>query len=542
MKIFAHKHFNLLYFSGCFVALFLIYFSAHEAMLIDDGISGIWEIKMGGWHGYLKSFGFENFYYGHYGIVAVLYTLFGLHSLGWYIFFVAMHAVNSTLLFLVCKKIFSNTATDTQSSLMALFSSLFFLISPYQSENIIWAATSHYCVSLFVLLLSILWLIKKMEGNNVFSVILLHLLFVLSLVTLEISFLFPLVLLAVYILYRGINKNKLSLSDYCLKILLPQAILVFIYCLFHKILFQTWIPHDRASHDTVFSFSHAVTTLTQQMVKLFGFVHFLDYSKRESIYQSLLHWKKVLVVLACIFAVISFILYKKKKDNFYIALFFMLSALLMYAPFMRLYFMYLSRLENDRYNYFASAFLFSLFIFLLFQLHKSIRYIIIVFYLSAFSLCFFPVVSARKHSARMHKQYLTQLPVDSTPGTIYLLNVPASCKDAYMFRAKYRIGIAYQTIYNKDIFAKINQIAWHNAQGENDILEVKKVSDSSFHVQLKTNGSWWMEQSIGASAKENETYKFELDAWGGYLLTFKKKPQKQDKILLYSSGKFVTVE
>lgn len=542
MRVFTHKQFNWLYFLTCFTVLFLIYFSGHRAMLIDDGISGIWEIKMQGFPGYLRSYGFENFYYGHYGIVAVLYFLFGLHTIGWYAFFVAIHALNTTLLYTVCKKIFSNTNTDSESSLIAFFSSVFFLLSPYQSENIIWAATSHYCVSLCILLVSIIYMVNKIEGKKTFPLWVFHLLFAFSLVTLEISFLFPLVLFAVYFLYKALNKNSWSFPDYILKVVLPQTLLVFAYCLFHKMLFHSWIPHDRASHDTVFSFSHAVTTLTQQMVKLFGFVHFLDYDKREAVYQSLLHWKRALVVLVFIFTVISFFIYKKKKENLYISYFFVLSALLMYAPFMRLYFMWIARIENDRYNYFASAFLFSFFIFLLFQFHKSIRFTIIFLYIGAFIVCLFPVVSARKHSSKLHQQYLAQLPVDNSGGKLYLLNVPASCQDAYMFRSAGRLGIAYQAIYNRDIFERVDQVAWCNAQSEEDIAEIKKISDSSYHVQLKTDGSWWMQQSIGASDKENDTYSFKLDSGGGYLLTFKKKLGEEDKILLYSGGRFVITQ
>jgi hypothetical protein len=541
MKIFAHKHFNLLYFSGCFIALFLIYFSAHNAMLIDDGISGIWEVKMQGIQGYWKSYGFENFYYGHYGIVALLYFLFGLHALGWYLFFVAMHALNATLLFMVCKKIFSNTNTDGQASLMAMCGSLLFLLSPYQSENIIWAATSHYCVTLFILLFSAYLLIGVMAGKTLKFFLLIHVLFGISLLTLEISFLFPFILAGIFILFKLFKRNKLANGDFLLKLLLPQIVLIFVYCLFHKLLYQTWIPHDRAGHDTIFSFPHVITTLSQQMLKLFGFVHFLEYGYRETIYHSLLHWKKVLLALSIIFIALSFFLYKKGKPQLYTGLFFIIAALLMYAPFMRLYFMFLARIENDRYNYFASVFLFSLLVFVLFQLPRFIRITLIAGYLIAFVVCLFPVVSARKHSAVLHREYLSQLNADTVRGKIFLLNVPASCKDAYMFRAEGRLGIAYQTIYDKDIFDKIVQVAWYNAQSEKDHFEVIKLSDSSYQVQIKTPGSWWMYQSIGASDMEHELYSFKLNEWGDYILTFKNKPDHADQILLYDQGRFLKI-
>jgi hypothetical protein len=541
MKILAYKHVNLLYFAGCFVALFLIYFSAHSAMLIDDGISGIWEIKMQGLQGYLKSYGFENFYYGHYGIVAVLYFLFGLHAMGWYIFFVAMHALNATLIFSFCKKLFQNSMLPRQATIMALGSSFLFLLSPYQSENIIWAATSHYGVTCFVLLAGMLLLVQKMAEPGRTPYVVFHLLFAFAILTLEISFLFPVIWTALFLLYKRFDKNEIPIGQFILKFLLPQIALVFIYCLFHKIYFQTWIPHDRAGADTGFSIAHSLTTLSQQMLKLFGFVHFLPHSAREAIYSSLLHWKKVLLVLIVLSGGISFWLYRKELKTFYTALFLMGAALLMYLPFMRLYFMYLSRIENDRYNYFASVFLFMLLSYLLFQVNRKLSYGMISAYLIAFVICLFPVVSARKHSAILHHDYLAQLPVTDTAGHLYLLNVPASCKDAYVFRAVGRTGIAYQTIYNKSIFEKIVQIAWYNAQSENDDFEAKIMSDSSYQVQIKTNGSWWMYQSIGASDMENDLFRFTLDQWGGYVLTFKKQPAPNDLILLYDQGRFVNL-
>ncbi|MBK8143847.1 MAG: hypothetical protein IPK62_02010 [Bacteroidetes bacterium] len=508
-------------------------------MLIDDGISGIWEIKMQGLKGYWRSFGFENFYYGHYAIVAMLYGLFGLKPIGWFLFFIGMHALNSTLLFMVGKKCFALVSANAEAVLMALCSAILFLISPYQSENIIWAATSHYCVSLFILLVSLYWLIQSMEGRKPFSNILLHALLAFSLLTLEISFLFPPLLLAFYFLFKILNKNKLSLKEYFIGVLLPQSVLVCIYCGFHKYFFHTWIPHDRASAETLFSLPHAISTLSQQVVKLFGFVHFLHFEKRELIYSALLHWKKVLAVLLLFVSVLLFFLYRKQRSKSVLAFFLMLGALLMYAPFLRLYFMYLARIENDRYNYFASVFLFSLFVLILFQFHKYIRYSVLLLYFGGFALCLFPVVSARKHSARLHQQFLKQLPVDTATGKLYILNVPASCKDAYLFRAEGRLGIAYQTLYGKNIFDQVEQVAWYNAQSENDAFEVKKLNDTTYHVQIKTNGSWWMHESMGASDRMADAYRIELDEWGGYQIIFKRPLPTHHRIAIYSEGRFI---
>lgn len=535
------KYINQVFFCCSSFALFGIYFSGHEAMLIDDGISGIWNIKMQGLNGYWGSFGFENFYYGHYGIVAILYGLFGLNPFGWFLFFVGMHSLNSTLIFMLFKKCFALVSSSSEAAMMSLFSALLFLISPYQSENIIWGATSHYCISLFVLLVSLYWIIKSMQGKKPFSNILLHTLLAFSLLTLEISFLFPPLMLVFYFLFKLLNKNKLSLNEYIRGVLLPQIVLVFTYCAFHHFIFHSWIPHDRAGADTLFSLSHAVTTLAQQVVKLFGFVHFLDFDKRELVYSSLLHWKKVLLGLFILVSILLFFLYKRKRETSILAFFLIIGAFLMYAPFLRLYFMYIARLENDRYNYFASVFLFPLFVLILFQFHKYLRYSILLFFLGAFALYLFPVVRARKHSAILHQQFLKQLPVSTTKGKLYLLNVPASCKDAYLFRAKVRLGIAYQTLKGIDIFEQVEQIAWYNAQSEKDVFEVKKLDDSTYHVQIKTHGCWWMYESMGAINRETIDYRIEFEEWGGYQIVFKNSMSNDRRVVYYSEGRFISL-
>ena len=111
-----------------------------------------------------------------------------------------------------------------------------------------------------------------------------------------------------------------------------------------------------------------------------------------------------------------------------------------------------------------------------------------------------------------------------------------------MFRAEGRLGIAYQTIYDKDIFKKVEQVAWYNAQSEKDIFEVKKLNDSTFHVQIKTNGSWWMHESMGATNRETDAYRFELDEWGGYHIIFTKALDTNDRILFYNKGTFKIVD
>jgi hypothetical protein len=178
------KNFPIFLFIVSWIFVFAIYFPGYKAMLIDDGISGLWEFKKWGFSGYLYSYGMKSFYYGYFGFLAILYFLFGTNPLGWFIVFSFLHALNTTFIFKAFQKLY--TAFALQNGLwIALLGSILFLVSPYQSENIIWAATSHYSLTLFVLLYGIHWICDFMnKGASIKSIAIFHSLFIFSLLTL----------------------------------------------------------------------------------------------------------------------------------------------------------------------------------------------------------------------------------------------------------------------------------------------------------------------------------------------------------------------
>jgi hypothetical protein len=81
------KYFPIFLFLVSWIFVFAIYFPGHKAMLIDDGISGLWEFKKLGFNGYLHSYGMKSFYYGYFGFLAIIYFLFGTNPLGWFLVF-----------------------------------------------------------------------------------------------------------------------------------------------------------------------------------------------------------------------------------------------------------------------------------------------------------------------------------------------------------------------------------------------------------------------------------------------------------------------
>jgi hypothetical protein len=518
----------------------IAYYPAHNAMLIDDGVSGLFEIKTKGWIGFADSYGFGSFYYGHYLFLILINALFGSNSLGWFAVFTLMHAINTFLIFKTFYTLYTSLNNNNNNIVMAFSGAVLFLCSSYQSENIVWAATSHYAISLMVLLSSIQFLIAWFQNNKtIFPLWVFHLLFAISLVTLEISFIYPAIYVLLYLLFRLYNKNNVTPIKFFTTIILPQCLLITTYFLIYKLRRGLWMPDDRAPLDAVVSVHEMFSHLVQHLVKLFGFVHYLPYPKRDAVYQFCLHWKKVGVLFIGLFFALSYFYYRLGNKKILLFLFLCAFGLIMYAPFLRLYFMYLARIENDRYSYFGSVVFFQMFAFIIFQFSKNIRMLFVGCYILLFAYFNIQNIRARQWSATMNDAFLNNYPKQNT-GKIFLLNIPISCADAYIFRSEARLPLAYKIKFQKDLVPLPIQVAAYNAQKITDTIEVKKINAVTFHVQLKANGTWWRNNnSMGATNYETPDYAFTLDEWGGYTLQFKNNLQPEDAVLLFNGVNFI---
>lgn len=521
-----------------FVFIVSMYYPGHQAMLIDDGISGIWEMQQQGLKGFLSSYGTDGLYHGHYIILGILYAIFGLNPLGWFIVFALWHTFNAMLLFQTLKKLLQAISMDTNTIWIALGSAFLFLISPYHSENILWAATSHYAFTLTVLLISLQAVLDySLHGRFFMSWWVYILLYALALVTLEISFLFPVVMFFLYVFLQIQGNSQWTVKEYFIKVLLPQVLLVASYLGLYKWRTGRWIPHDRAGADAEVSIQHIVTTLTQQIMKLFGFVHQFDYKIREKVYGYAMHWKMSATILGVLLLCLLIWLFIRNRKLFVAGLFALLSGLLLYAPFVRVYFMYLIRFENDRYAYFASVFLLSFFVIVLFSFHRIVRVVLFAAF-AALSIYFiFPSVNSKAESGKLHATYLQKFP-DQIKGDIYLMNVPVYCNDSYMFRSKNRFPIAFQAHYGRNLFEKVKPILWYNAMTAKDTFIANQINDTTFDFGLKTNGSWLWREREGAASYETDDYKVNVGEWGNYTLIMKHALREEDAMLWFDGKQF----
>jgi hypothetical protein len=535
----ATKKFPLYFFIGAFLFTFLFYYAGHEAILMDDALWGVHDLKTQGLQGYRISFGTNTFYYGHYLFIILLYGLFGMNHLAWFIVFCLLHALNVVFIFRFFSKLFQSFFRVQHGLQIAFLGAVLFLVSSYQSENIIWGATSHYAISLLLFLKIGINLLYYFEtGLSSKNEYLNCAFYAYALVTLEISFLFPLLFFILFAILYFADNTKVSWRKYFIRILLPQILLVAVYVTCYYAITGHLLPPDRGDGESV-TLLHQWNTLIQEVVKVFSFVNYTDMKTREYVYYVCTQAQYTMPFGIILYLFVAFGIYRVNKHWLWLYGFMSSGVLVFSMPFIRLYFVYLTRIETDRYVYFPSVFLFPFFVFLLYQLNSWLRIGVMTGYVMLFVFFGWKNVKARNMSGKLNHHFLTRFP-KNTESKIYLLNIPSYCADAYMYRGENRFDIAFYSKYNYSP-KHVTQVAWYNAQSDLDSFAVKKINDSSFHVQLKTNGSWWMKASKGATNYATDDYRFELDPWGGYQITFKHKLNAAEQILLFTGKGFQKV-
>lgn len=314
--------------------------------------------------------------------------------------------------------------------------------------------------------------------------------------------------------------------------------MIVLYFLCLKWKFGYWIPYGREGKDAIVPLSYMITTLAQHLMKLFGFIHFTAYTTRASVYELAVHWKESLAVLLLLFAVLSFRFWKQSKAHMRVFWFFGMTGIIFFAPFIRVYFMYLFPIENNRYSYFASAFLLPAFTLFLYSFPSKIRNVVYVIVVGLFLYFIVPTVKSYQQAARLHSKYLNQFP-DTITGRMFILNVPYNCSNAYVFREAPRLTMALQILRQKDFENRLHPVAWYNAQTVSDAFAAARISENTYVIQQKTPGSWWMYEHLGATNYENDLYRFETGEGNSCTIAFKQALKPDDAVLFFNGKRFI---
>ena len=522
-------------FCAYWLAGFLVYHKASNASLIDDGIAGLVKFENMGWGGFLNSFGFTSLYYFHDLFNLLAYLIVGKSSFGWFIIMISFHCFNAALGFIVFRKFYS-ILEISHASAIAILGSLLFLLSPYQTENVVWAATLHYSIALSIFLLNALLLFRNLAAGVIETktVLIVIGLFTVSLMTLEISLVFPFAYFCLAIPVLWNKKSSVIFREFISRFFLPLLVIIFIYFIATRIIKGHWIPHYGATHlqnNTVQLYS---TAIARYSIKLLAFMHFSNYPFRESVYVFCEKWK-VALVLELLFVAVSFFALRffnrKKEAVIFISL--ILLSLILLLPSLHMYFMYLFNTENDRLSYFFSLGLYQLIPFILIQFSFSIGIIASLAY-SFFGLHFLnQQINKWYEAGTIHAKCIDSF-VWMEASKIYVLNAPTNYNGVYEFRNNERLPYALDFFNKYKDREKIVQVLSSNYTGLNDSTIVRIENDSTLHITLVNTGGWLMNEFVGASNYDSENFKVDIENGGSYHVTFHHKDS--NAAYIYSSG------
>lgn len=281
----------------------------------------------------------ESLYPFTQGMLWVWWKLFGIHPLPWHLMMVSLHAGCAWGWALFYGKVLEARNTG-------IFAGLFFLLSPYATEVVVWEAGYHYLQGMALMLVSLFALLRYLEGGKMRWLTVGLIAFLPTLFALEVFYLTPVYAALLVFYYR---KNPRSPKAFRAFVLPMLGLWVVQYGLFRLLYHQT-IPHIKTL--TVWRMSDYLRKPGKYFFHLFLFGRYWPVSLRLILYDVFNSW----AFLITIYASLLILIFQKRqalhtfvRRPAFLPVAFAVTALLLVAP---LYFQEGGLVDFDRYAYF----------------------------------------------------------------------------------------------------------------------------------------------------------------------------------------------
>jgi hypothetical protein len=526
---------NLFIGAGIILVFHLIYYPTWNAGFVTDFTGLLARLEHQSAWGILYCFGFPALEQVLNAFLFVFYKLFGASPLPWYLIHTSLHLLNAYLCFLLVKQLIrSSHFAPSAADGIALAGALLFLFSPYQSEVVTWRVCFNFLCSTFLILSSLLYLLRWIEQEKSRDFWILQCCFLLGLFTFELSLMLPFMGLGLYLLFSSAIKKAA-------KVFVPQFALLGIYFLLNRLVLGQWIGHYGAETHLRFPLREMLNNFINYSIKLLGFVRYYEHSWKEYLFglvnQAIYFYGMLLFITLCLGLLIRAAVKGHHKARLIIALGLLYALAL--APVINLHFNYLLHIENDRYNYLASAFFYPFLILLIHYLPRYLFWGVNLLFLLC-SLYFVQLTNGHwKASTAVYHSLLDTFEVDDAPAVL-LLNLPDNLNGAVMFRDYSKGNRAFRDalyyLKGKSCPATIYEVAQYNMTrpANGATLSRQDASPTVFKVEFNQWGNWWWNNGIGLGPGY-ETPQFELSNHGHhYTLSLRHLPE--GSVLLVQDG------
>ena len=526
------------YIFGFIAVALAIYFPSWENGFVTDWMSWIYWYQEGTYADVIHCFGYPGLHQFFHLVHYTLYKICGTDHFMWYIPYAIMHGVNA---FLVLKLI--RAATDLYQikagAFIAWFTALVFFISPYQVETVVWKVCFHYMMSLALIMGSWWYLIKYLRDDDRTFLTWHHILFVLALLTLEITLAAPFMFFtfSLIFLYRNdLLTQKWKQLAWTFGI---QLGIIVLYFLANRAILGSWVGHYGAEQHLKFDAALIGGNGMKYLWKYLLFTHYWPYTEKMELYNSFdtdaINIGGGLLVLSLI---ALFVVYKLKslKTEISLAFFGIVAFFMGIFPIANLFFMRMHPYENDRYGYFASAFFYLFIICLIACLPKVWRYIVAVLYTLISVYLFVGMMKTANDAGHIHRELVRSFDYYDRDDIVFLTK-PDNFNGMCIFRDLSGEAVAFRESLDlfegKPYTGKMIDIAQINMVSPTDGVRVAQIDSLTIQVAINSGGTWFWRSGFGLLPYKTDEFEVTKGEWH-YRVHFYEDPS--DKTFLYFIG------
>lgn len=527
---------NFLVFSVFAAAAFIVYRNCFDVFIPADNYSLLYYFEQGFVTGFNENAKVAAPYFVAFPLLYFLYQLFDIFPAGWMITSIMIHTINAMLVFLIAKR-WVHTFSSMPAATIAFFSGLIFLISPYQTEDVLWVTINiRWLFHALVTLAGFYFFLLHLSKPSLKTIIAVQILFLLGLFSHELTLICPLLFMVLYFLFWRTRKTSVMLKNFSLQIILPQLFFIGLYFLSCKIFSGHWLWHGGTVAE-VSQHSDFALTLLKYFAKFFLFYRYISMEDTDSFLRSNISSFITIgmFVLACI--VLAFLFRKAikvNKETGYLLAVLFACFLISLLPVLSLDSSFLKYIYPDRYGYLPSVFFY---VFLSCSVFFILRKAAVPFMAGYSILCWLlliKTISAWTSTNEYCSKLIENFKSFSNYDRVYVLDVPAYYNGIAAFRSAFRPTMFFRCNIPLE---KIRLLSGSYHDSAADSLQAINFSVDTIEVKGANRKTPYFSTNGGnATSYETAEYCITFDSTGWAYTLFFKEEIPANSVFIYACG------
>ncbi len=494
---------NYRIFLSFFFITFIFYFSAQDGKFVNDTLFYISKIEEQGIKGVFTSYDMIFHWQFPALLYFLVYNILGDGWLAWHILFSLLHSLNALLFIHLL-----NTILPDKYRIASILGAFLFLISPYQAEVVAWGATLNYLVITALLIGGLLSVWNYFVKKDFKYLIYFHSSFVLSLFSLELAYVFPIIYFLFYRLFVYPNNTGAD-KEYFKKFLYGNIVAVVFYLIATRLFYGKWVAHFGSDTHLKFDISYLFSNFSNYIEKFFFNIRYLP-DDLQSVFG---HPISALIFISLIIYGLIYFSKRNKieKNNSSTILFLLISSGVLLLPVLNLDNSFMFEMQSDRYGYTASLFLYTFICIYAYTLFDKWALAgAVIFY----TVLFIPQTLGNSKtwgvSGDLVHKIIQNYPLNSGQKAI-ILNLPDNYQGAYCLRNGFVSGLSH--LRGEDFSSDIIIASMMNIHTKDDEVSVTETEPNTFYVKLKKFGRWYYHQYISPEKSDGFSYSLNYDEW-----------------------------